>query len=150
MTVYYGSNSELKQLVDDLLSAYASLYDESPQQTEGQVEEKQTSGLLVKLFDDGKVLISRSDSLICHFCQQPIKSGDLNQHHLKPKSEGGKDTALAHKQCHIDYHSEQGHFKEWGRKGGLTTAALGLWIFNLKYKGGPPDPLRWIPFGYGQ
>jgi hypothetical protein len=24
---------------------------------------------------------------------------------------------------------------------------MGLWIFNLKYKGGPPDPLRWIPFG---
>jgi hypothetical protein len=85
--------------------------------------------------------------MICHFCRRRILAGDLNQHHLKPKSEGGTKTAPAHKRCHVEHHSRAGHFKEWGRKGGLVTAALGLWIFNLKLGSRPADPLRWIPFG---
>lgn len=88
--------------------------------------------------------------LNCHFCDKRIRPGELNQHHTKPKSEGGEEIAPAHKACHIAHHSTQGHFREWGRRGGLVSAARGWWIFNLKRGIGPADPLRWIPFGYGQ
>jgi hypothetical protein len=69
-------------------------------------------------------------------------------HHPKPKSEGGVEVVEVHQSCHVQHHSSQGHFKEWGRKGGIKTASMMLWIFNLKSRGGGPDPLRWIPFGY--
>ena len=85
--------------------------------------------------------------MTCHFCNRRINAGELNQHHIKPKSEGGIETAPAHQACHIKHHSQAGHFREWGRKGGLRTAALGWWIFNLKRGKQPADPLRWIPFG---
>ena len=85
--------------------------------------------------------------MICHFCEKPIAKRDLNQHHVIPRSEGGQEIAPAHRQCHVRHHSEQGDFKKWGRKGGLTTAARGWWIFNLRRGLKPADPLRWIPFG---
>lgn len=114
MTVYYGDDSAFKQLVDDLLSAYSTLQADGAKPPRAVIEDDQESSLLVRLFDDGKVLISRSDLMICHFCHEEVKPKDLNQHHIKPKSDGGTETAPAHKKCHISYHSEQGHFKEWG------------------------------------
>jgi hypothetical protein len=87
----------------------------------------------------------------CHFCAAAIKPGDaVNMHHPAYKSNGGKKVEPAHKACHIDFHSSQNDFVEWGRKGGKETAARGWWIFNLKRGKNPPDPLRYIPFGYGQ
>jgi hypothetical protein len=88
--------------------------------------------------------------MTCHFCEKPVSRKDLNFHHTIPKSEGGEEIEPAHRSCHVEFHSRQGHFREWGRKGGLATAALGLWIFNLRRGLKPADPLRWIPFGYGQ
>ena len=92
---------------------------------------------------------SNGHKRICGLCFQPIKNGErVNDHHPIYKSEGGIETVEVHQKCHVQFHSSKGDFREWGRKGGIKTASLGLWIFNLKYKGGPPDPLRWIPFGY--
>lgn len=87
----------------------------------------------------------------CSLCQGPIYKGErVNQHHPILASEGGVETVEVHERCHVQHHSQFNHFREWGRKGGLTTAARGWWIFNLKRGRLPPDPLRWIPFGYGQ
>ena len=92
---------------------------------------------------------SNSHKRTCVLCQQPIKQGErVNDHHPIYKSEGGIETVEVHQKCHVAFHSSNGDFRKWGRKGGQKTASMGLWIFNLKYKGGPPDPLRWIPFGY--
>ncbi|MGE0131524.1 MAG: hypothetical protein AB7U82_25870 [Blastocatellales bacterium] len=88
---------------------------------------------------------------ICALCQRPIRKGaKVNQHHPVLRSEGGIETVEVHEQCHIEHHSRLNHFREWGRRGGIVTAARGWWIFNLKRGMLPPDPLRWIPFGYGQ
>ncbi|HZF41211.1 MAG TPA: hypothetical protein VE715_20480 [Blastocatellia bacterium] len=83
--------------------------------------------------------------------QRPIRKGaKVNQHHTVLGSEGGVETVEVHEHCHRKHHSGMNHFREWGRKGGIVTAARGWWIFNLKRGTLPPDPLRWIPFGYGQ
>jgi|GEM_PF-2311476 len=84
----------------------------------------------------------------CHFCRKPVCRRDLNQHHVIPKSEGGTETAPAHRKCHVKHHSRQNDYQRWGRMGGLKTASLMIWIFNLKRGRRPADPLRWIPFGY--
>ena len=87
----------------------------------------------------------------CALCGHLIVEGEkVNRHHLKLKSEGGAETIEVHARCHVEHHSKLNHFREWGRRGGLMTAARGWWIFNLKFRGGVADPLRWIPFGYGQ
>ncbi len=86
----------------------------------------------------------------CDLCQLPILDGErVARHHPKLRSEGGAETVEVHAFCHTTYHSTRNHFREWGRKGGLATSARGWWIFNLKRGTLPPDPLRWIPFGYG-
>ena len=88
--------------------------------------------------------------MTCHFCTATIKPGDvINQHHPIYKSRGGKQVTPAHQTCHVEFHSTQNDFKEWGRQGGLKTASMGLWIFNLKQGRQPADPLRYIPFGKG-
>lgn len=87
----------------------------------------------------------------CALCRRLIRNDDrVNQHHPTPKSEGGEETVEVHERCHVEHHSQLNHYREWGRRGGLVTAARGWWIFNLKRGSLPPDPLRWIPFGYGQ
>ena len=84
----------------------------------------------------------------CALCRRPILDGEkVARHHPKPKSEGGFETVEVHAHCHSEYHSTRNLFREWGRKGGLATAARGWWTFNLKRGQLPPDPLRWIPFG---
>jgi hypothetical protein len=89
-----------------------------------------------------------SAALACYVCTQPITSKDaVNNHHIVYKSRGGVETAPTHKACHVRLHSTRNDFREWGRKGGLETAARGWWIFNLKRGSNPPDPLRYIPFG---
>ncbi|MCI0660814.1 MAG: hypothetical protein L0220_07045 [Acidobacteria bacterium] len=87
----------------------------------------------------------------CALCHRPfLESEKVDQHHPELRSKGGIETVEVHAHCHVEYHSRLNHFREWGRRGGLATAAGGWWIFNLKRGSLPPDPLRWIPFGYGQ
>lgn len=86
----------------------------------------------------------------CALCHRSILDGEkAARHHPKLRSEGGIETVEVHAACHTTYHSARNHFREWGRNGGLATAARGWWIFNLKRGLLPPDPLKWIPFGYG-
>lgn len=42
----------------------------------------------------------------CPICQRPlIKGPSINEHHLIPKAEKGKDTVLIHVICHSKIHS---------------------------------------------
>jgi hypothetical protein len=89
-----------------------------------------------------------SATLQCFICTLPIgKYEVVNHHHVTYKSQGGTETQPTHRECHVRLHSSRNDFAEWGKKGGLETAARGWWIFNLKRGTNPPDPLRYIPFG---
>jgi hypothetical protein len=70
--------------------------------------------------------------MTCLFCEQPIAPGDVNMHHPVYKSNGGRDTKPAHKDCHVSHHSEQGDFRDWGRAGGKLSALTKRWALNLK------------------
>ena len=69
----------------------------------------------------------------CTFCLQAIQPGDVNMHHPVPRSAGGIEVEPTHKACHVAYHSRAGGFREWGRLGGLITAATKRWSLNLKH-----------------
>lgn len=69
----------------------------------------------------------------CQLCQKPIHPGDeVNLHHPTPKSEGGTLTAPTHRECHVEHHSINGHFRVWGGQGGRLSAITCRWAFNLK------------------
>ena len=68
----------------------------------------------------------------CYFCKGRIRAGTLNNHHVKPKSEGGVRTVPTHKSCHVAHHRKQGHFKTWGRIGGNLAAITRRWAFTLR------------------
>ena len=70
--------------------------------------------------------------MTCYFCDLPIGKGDLNNHHVTPKSEGGTATVPTHKSCHVTHHSSQGHFRRWGKRGGQISARTCLWAFTLR------------------
>jgi hypothetical protein len=69
----------------------------------------------------------------CFFCNRRISVSDLNNHHVRPKSEGGTATVPTHKSCHINHHSTEGHFRAWGRIGGQISAITCQWAFTLKH-----------------
>ena len=68
----------------------------------------------------------------CYFCSRRIRAADLNLHHVKPKSQGGKRTVPTHKSCHVAHHSSKGHFRAWGSIGGRLSAVTCRWAFTLK------------------
>jgi hypothetical protein len=70
--------------------------------------------------------------MTCYFCNGRIRAGDLNIHHPTPKSEGGTVTVPTHKSCHVAHHSQEGHFRAWGRAGGQLSALTCLWAFTLR------------------
>ena len=66
---------------------------------------------------------------LCYFCTKSIEPDQtINLHHPVYKSKGGTDVEPAHETCHVEYHSRQGDFREWGKLSSLTRA----WAFNLK------------------
>jgi hypothetical protein len=70
-----------------------------------------------------------SDPLTCYFCSKPIEPDQsINLHHPIYKSDGGTQVEPAHERCHVEYHSSQGDFRNWGKLSSLTRA----WAFNLK------------------
>ena len=71
--------------------------------------------------------------MTCYLCSHAIQPGeDVNLHHPVYRSHGGTQTEPTHKDCHVAHHSDQGDFREWGRQGGIITAATRVWAFNLK------------------
>jgi len=74
-------------------------------------------------------VVSVSETLpICYFCNEAIKPEEpINLHHPLYKSKGGTQVEPAHKQCHIEHHSRQGDFREWGKRSSQTYR----WAFNL-------------------
>ncbi len=70
-----------------------------------------------------------SDPLMCFFCKLKIEPDQtMNLHHPVYKSKGGTHVEPAHETCHVEYHSRQGDFREWGKLSSLTRA----WAFNLR------------------
>jgi len=70
-----------------------------------------------------------SEPLTCFFCKLEIGPDQtINLHHPVYKSNGGTHVEPAHETCHVEYHSRQGDFREWGKLSSLTRA----WAFNLK------------------
>jgi hypothetical protein len=72
--------------------------------------------------------------MTCYFCQQPIDTqAQVNWHHYETlKSDGGTLVTPTHQQCHVEYHSKNGDFKEFGSRGGKQTALTMRWAFNLR------------------
>jgi hypothetical protein len=67
--------------------------------------------------------------LACYFCNREITQDQpINLHHPIYKSQGGSKVVPAHEQCHVEYHSRKGDYREFGRRSALTRA----WAFNLK------------------
>ncbi len=46
-----------------------------------------------------------SDLPQCELCGRPMLPGGANQHHLIPKSFGGRETVLLHRICHDKIHA---------------------------------------------
>jgi hypothetical protein len=72
--------------------------------------------------------------MTCYLCNQPIgPQATINWHHYETlKSEGGTKTAPTHRSCHVEYHSTNGQFQQWGKQGGKLAALTMRWAFNLK------------------
>ncbi len=67
--------------------------------------------------------------MTCHLCREIITPRQkVEYHHPVYKSQGGKNVAPTHKQCHRSHHSKQGDFKAWGKK----AASSKRWAFHLK------------------
>jgi hypothetical protein len=69
------------------------------------------------------------EPLTCYFCQSEIQPDQpVNLHHPTYKSNGGTQVEPAHEKCHVEYHSRQGDFREFGKRSAMTRR----WAFNLK------------------
>jgi len=73
--------------------------------------------------------VNESEPLICYFCKTEIRPDEpINLHHPTYKSMGGTHVEPAHEKCHIEFHSRQGDFREFGKRSAMTRA----WAWNLK------------------
>jgi hypothetical protein len=71
--------------------------------------------------------------MTCHLCQAGIAAGDeVNLHHPTPRSQGGTRVEPTHRDCHVRFHSQSNHFREWGKIGGQISALSKQWAFNLR------------------
>ncbi len=78
-------------------------------------------------------LLEASDTdhepLSCYFCNREIKPDQtINLHHPTYLSNGGTHVEPAHERCHVEYHSRQGDYRNWGKRSAETRR----WAFNLK------------------
>ncbi|HKQ06217.1 MAG TPA: hypothetical protein VJ464_13865 [Blastocatellia bacterium] len=70
-----------------------------------------------------------NEPLICYFCKLEVTQDQpINLHHPIYRSNGGTQVSPAHETCHVEYHSRQGDFREFGKRSAETRA----WAFNLK------------------
>jgi hypothetical protein len=72
--------------------------------------------------------------MTCFLCTRRIRQGQpTHEHHAERlRSEGGATTEKVHASCHVRFHSQNRQFREWGRRGGITTATTRRWSFNLR------------------
>ena len=109
MSVYVSAPADIKSLIGDEIYA-------------GYLHHEQEQELLEASACD-------NEPLICYFCNLEIKQDQpINLHHPQYKSNGGTQVEPAHERCHVEYHSRQGDFREFGKRSSMTRA----WAFNLK------------------
>lgn len=73
------------------------------------------------------------DEFICKRCGGLFPAAEIQWHHPKPRSRGGKRTVPYCRACHVAHHSEQGDFAKWGREGGHKTQTVHkTYLKNLK------------------
>lgn len=56
--------------------------------------------------------------MLCHFCHSEIPAGQEHYHHLVPVADGGAlagQTVPCHRDCHNQWHRDQGHYERWTR-----------------------------------
>ena len=69
------------------------------------------------------------EPLSCYFCKSEItQDQSINLHHPTYKSNGGTQVEPTHETCHVEFHSRQGDFRNWGK----LSAQTRRWAFNLK------------------
>jgi hypothetical protein len=108
-----------------------SVYVSAPADIKTLIGEQTYSGYLHREQEQELLEASACDDepLVCYFCSKQITQVQpINLHHPQYKSNGGTQVEPAHEQCHIEYHSRQGDFREFGKRSSMTRA----WAFNLK------------------
>ncbi len=58
-----------------------------------------------KLIAQQAPLVSDEAPVLCPLCGREIAPSQLDQHHLVPKSRGGRDTVPLHRICHRQIHA---------------------------------------------
>ena len=93
------------------------------------IGEQPYSGIQRQEQDREALEANESEPLLCYFCKLEITQDQpINLHHTVYKSKGGTEVEPAHESCHVEYHSRQGDYREWGRQSALSRR----WAFNLK------------------
>lgn len=46
-----------------------------------------------------------AEDVLCPLCGRPIPPSQRDEHHLRPKSEGGRETTTLHRICHRQIHA---------------------------------------------
>ncbi len=104
-------------------------YNHSARDIKSLIGEQPYRGHIYRQQDREALEAYESEPLICYFCTKQIEPDQsINLHHPTYKSKGGTETVPAHEACHIEYHSRQGDFRQWGKLSSITRA----WAFNLK------------------
>lgn len=110
MSGYTSSLTGLKTLIGDKTNS-------------GFTHHQQEQELLEALAEDNEPLPT------CYFCNRSIEPDQpINLHHPLYKSNGGTHVEPAHERCHVEFHSRNGDFREFGKRSAITRA----WAFNLK------------------
>jgi hypothetical protein len=110
MREYTAPLSDIKSLIGDSIHT-------------GHTHQEQVQELLEAHASDNDPLP------LCYFCTNAIEPNQsINLHHPTYKSNGGTQVEPARESCHVEFHSRQGDFRQWGKLSSLTRA----WAFNLK------------------
>lgn len=65
----------------------------------GRIKRKQIQATLAN------AIVFEPESVICPLCERSIPKSQRDEHHLIPKSHGGRHTAVLHRICHRQIHA---------------------------------------------
>jgi 5-methylcytosine-specific restriction endonuclease McrA len=65
----------------------------------GRIKKKQIQA------EQGHFIAARPEEVICSLCDRAISKLQRDEHHLIPKSHGGRHTAVLHRICHRQIHA---------------------------------------------
>ncbi len=65
----------------------------------GRIKKKQIQATLAN------AIVFEPEAVICPLCERSIPKSQRDEHHLIPKSHGGRHTAVLHRICHQQIHA---------------------------------------------